>query len=520
MLESKVLKITPLKIATLFLASTLLVGGGTIPASAQACSESDSSGCPSGEVLPFWQDEAIPVCWEQDNTSPEDRELVQQEITSTWERFSDLTFVGWGMCSSRDAGIRISVDDSNWPRVAAFGRFIMGVPNGMLLNFNMMKPEVARRCVNRRDYCIKVAAVHEFGHALGFFHQQRSTDGQVTVKCATEKPADTMLQAHFLGQSDFDSVMNTCNPNWNGDGELSTGDIQVLQKIYAAPGSTLIKKPVLARLSLQSGIQPGANGRNRLPLNRNDRAYTEEYLDLYPAIYLDVTFEDGTTGGPNHYLKKFADNVIFDDVSGDPNNLIEVVYWDIDNGNPALGQFGGQLTSTGNGTGTAHLKVSFKNAPGLTTSVPVEIVSSGPSQVEVSSGTVPVSAILDLQTSIQTGARGRNRLLRYRDSPTAEGAMYSPAIYLGATFSDGHSVGPSYHQDFSENVVFDDVTGDPNNLIEVSYWPIDYDFDNPNTPRFGAQLGTTGNGTGFAVLKVSFRDAPGVVAEVTVEVID
>ena len=234
------------------------------------------------EVLPFWEVRQIPVCWEEDTTDPKDRELVESEVTTIWQRYSNIGFTGWDACTSNSHGIRISVDDGYLPKVKVFGRFLDGTLEGMLLNFNMAKPGITPRCINRHNYCLKVAAVHEFGHALGFFHQSSPTDGNITIRRNAEKVADWLPQAHLLGKSDFLSVMNTCNPRWNGNGELSAGDIGVLQKIYDALGSVQIEKPVSARLSLQSGIQPDANGENRLPLGSNDCAYTFDFLDLYP----------------------------------------------------------------------------------------------------------------------------------------------------------------------------------------------------------------------------------------------
>lgn len=134
--------------------------------------------------------------------------------------------------------------------------------------------------------------------------------------------------------------------------------------------------PVSVKLSLQSSLQPGARGRNRIPLNRTDPAYTVEHLDIVPAIYLDVTFAPGNPTDPRDYKRLFAQNVVFDDVSGDPNDLIQVVYGDVDRNNPQLGRYGAQLTSTGKGTGMAFLSVSFRNAPGVTASIAVQIVSS------------------------------------------------------------------------------------------------------------------------------------------------
>jgi len=135
--------------------------------------------------------------------------------------------------------------------------------------------------------------------------------------------------------------------------------------------------PVSAKLGLQSGIQPGANGKNRIPLNRQVPAYTERHLLESPAIYLYVTFADKTTTDSHEYKMGFASNVVFDDVTGDPDDIIQVVYWPVDRKRPELGKFAAQLTSTGKRVGNATLKVTFRNAPGVTASVPVEVVSGG-----------------------------------------------------------------------------------------------------------------------------------------------
>lgn len=133
--------------------------------------------------------------------------------------------------------------------------------------------------------------------------------------------------------------------------------------------------PISAKLSLQSGIQSGANGRNRIPISRTDPAYTVEQLDIFPAIYLEVTFADGSMSGPHDYNKDYAYNIVFDDTSGDPNDLIKVVYWDVDSNNPGRGKYAAQITSTGKGVGTAYLGVSFRNARNVTAAVEVEVVS-------------------------------------------------------------------------------------------------------------------------------------------------
>jgi hypothetical protein len=109
--------------------------------------------------------------------------------------------------------------------------------------------------------------------------------------------------------------------------------------------------PAEVLLELQSDL---------IPISRDDPGYTEFNLDIYPAIYLKVAFADGEESDWFNYNKDCAEVIIFDDITDDPDDLIEVVYWDVGKGQ--TGTFAAQLTSTGNGTGTATLSVSFLNS--------------------------------------------------------------------------------------------------------------------------------------------------------------
>ncbi len=252
--------------------------------------------------------------------------------------------------------------------------------------------------------------------------------------------------------------------------------------------------PVAATLGLQS---------DRIPLSYDDPAYTVQGLDKNPAIYLEVEFSDGTR--QDYDYKKFqAANIVFDDVSGDPNDIIQINYWDIDSNNPGLGQYAAQLTSTGNGVGTAQLYVSFRDAPHVTASVSATVVSAIP-QVKA-----PVSGSLALQSYILP-------ISRSDPAYTVSQLDIVPAIYVSAKFDDGTSLDHSYHQDFAENVIIDDVSGDPYDLIEVVEWPID--SNNHNEGNFAGQLTSTGRGTGTAYLMLSFKNAPGVTASIAVQVV-
>lgn len=205
------------------------------------------------------------------------------------------------------------------------------------------------------------------------------TEAQLTTQVAT-------LQSQGFGNDAIELVIGNEIAKRNGqfslnDDELRTrlagmGYTSMQPQAPAAPAAPAPTPapaapsgpvPVSAKLALQS---------DRLPMSRTDPAHTVHGLDIFPAIYLTVQTSDGVTDNGFSYKEANAQNVVFDDVSGDPYDLIKVVYWDVDANNPGLGKYAAQLTTTGNGVGNAMLLVSFKNAPGVRSSVPVTVVSN------------------------------------------------------------------------------------------------------------------------------------------------
>jgi hypothetical protein len=72
--------------------------------------------------------------------------------------------------------------------------------------------------------------VHEFGHALGFAHEQNRPDRPSTCT----EPAQGSNGNLMIGAWDLQSVMNYCNPDWNGNGQLSATDIAGVRQLYGA----------------------------------------------------------------------------------------------------------------------------------------------------------------------------------------------------------------------------------------------------------------------------------------------
>lgn len=185
-----------------------------------------------------WESSSINVCWE--NPSPDnqaDRVFIQTAIERTWEAVSLLDFVGWEGCRDEANGIRIQLSDES-PHTKGLGTNIDGVPNGMVLNptfenwgcvnenFEQAPCTFPYNNYSRADL-IRITAVHEFGHALGFAHEQNRED--TPSWCDTPQGENGSLP---IGGWDLDSVMNYCNPEWIGNGELSEMDIAGVQMVY------------------------------------------------------------------------------------------------------------------------------------------------------------------------------------------------------------------------------------------------------------------------------------------------
>jgi hypothetical protein len=177
----------------------------------------------------------IYVCWE--NYSPamqREHKLVQNAVASTWEKNSKLEFRGWQPCAPKSSGVRIYVHDDadDGPHTKGYGRDLDGKDRGMVLDFTFDAwSDACRKTDEMRDFCIKSIAVHEFGHAIGFAHEQNRPDKPGECR---EPPQGSSAGAVILTPYDQHSVMNYCNESYNNNGSLSMLDILALQKMYGA----------------------------------------------------------------------------------------------------------------------------------------------------------------------------------------------------------------------------------------------------------------------------------------------
>jgi hypothetical protein len=190
----------------------------------------------------LWPDRTVPVCWEAataDGATDAQRASVQMAVTEAYGQPAlGFRFTGWEPCTASAGGVHVAVADQT-PQVAAYGKWLDGVANGVTLNASFLAGGMAA-CQNGdlQPACIKTYALHEFGHVLGLRHEADRPDNDCPAQDQTGGLGEA--GAFPVGPYDPSSVMNYCQIDQDLTAgtvaTLSDGDIATLTAYY---GETL-----------------------------------------------------------------------------------------------------------------------------------------------------------------------------------------------------------------------------------------------------------------------------------------